>query len=100
MPEESLEAYAILTGMGPTYLWFQWQVLRELAGSFGLQPGQANAALRAMLGGALRTFFDSGLEAAQVVDLVPVKPLADAEPQISQAYRDALPRLYGKLTGA
>ena len=34
--EEKLEAYAVLTAMGPTYLWFQLEVLRSLATSFGL----------------------------------------------------------------
>ena len=53
--------------------------------------GDADRALRAMLDGSVRTFFDPGLGAAQVLDLVPVKPLAEAEPQILQAYRDALP---------
>lgn len=100
VPEETLEAYAILVGMGPTYCWFQWQTLRELAVSFGLAPAEADRALRAMLDGAVRTFFDAGLAPEQVMDLVPVKPLAEAEAGISQAYRDVLPRLYAKLKGA
>ena len=99
VPEETLEAYAILAAMGPTYFWFQWQTLRELAGSFGLAPAEADRALRAMLDGAVRTFFDGGLTAGQVLDLVPVRPLAEAEPQILQAYRDVLPRLHAKLKG-
>jgi hypothetical protein len=33
------------------------------------------------------------------MDLVPVKPLAEAEPQILRAYRDTLPGLYAKLKG-
>src|SRR5512145_945932 len=84
--EPKLEAYAILAAMGPTYFWFQWQTLRELAGEFGLGQAEADTAIRAMLEGSVRTFFDSGLAAAQVIDLVPVKPLAEAEPQIAQAY--------------
>jgi pyrroline-5-carboxylate reductase len=100
VPEETLEAYAILAAMGPTYFWFQWQALRELAASFGLAPADVDRALRAMLDGAVRTFFDAGLTAAQVLDLVPVKPLVEAEPQILQAYRDVLPRLHAKLKGA
>lgn len=100
VPEETLEAYAILAAMGPTYSWFQWQTLREIAGSFGLAPAEVDRALRAMLDGAVRTFFDAGLTAEQVVDLVPVKPLAEAEPQIRQAYLDVLPRLHAKLKGA
>ena len=100
VPEETLEAYAILSAMGPTYFWFQWQTLRELAVSFGLSSTEADRALRAMLDGAVRTFFDAGLTEAQVLDLVPVKPLAEAEPLVRQAYRDALPRLHAKLKGA
>jgi pyrroline-5-carboxylate reductase len=100
VPEETLEAYAILVAMGPTYFWFQWQTLREIAGSFGLAPAEADRALRAMLDGAVRTFFDAGLTAEQVLDLVPVKPLAEAEPQIRQAYLEVLPRLCAKLKGA
>ncbi|HYN01824.1 MAG TPA: NAD(P)-binding domain-containing protein [Vicinamibacteria bacterium] len=100
VPEETLEAYAILAAMGPTYFWFQWQTLREIAGTFGLAPAEADRALRAMLDGAVRTFFDAGLTAERVLDLVPVKPLAEAEPQIRQAYLDVLPRLHAKLKGA
>lgn len=100
VPEESLEAYAILAAMGPTYFWFQWQALRDLAAPLGLAAGDADRALRAMLDGSIRTFFDSGLEAAAVMDLVPVKPLAEAEPQILAAYRELLPRLHAKLKAA
>jgi pyrroline-5-carboxylate reductase len=99
VPEETLEAYAILAAMGPTYFWFQWQALRELAGSFGLGASEADAALSAMLEGAARTFFDPGRTYEEVADLVPVKPLADAEPQIRQAYADKLGGLYRKLSG-
>jgi pyrroline-5-carboxylate reductase len=100
VPEESLEAYAVLAAMGPTYFWFQWQELRELARAFGLASGDADRALRGMLDGAVRTFFDAGLTAGQVLDLVPVKPLAEAEPPILQAYRNSLPQLHAKLKGA
>jgi pyrroline-5-carboxylate reductase len=100
VPEETLEAYAILAAMGPTYFWFQWQTLRELGGSFGLGANQTDAALRAMLEGATQTFFEPGRSYEAVVDLVPVKPLAEAEPQIRQAYNEKLGGLYRKLSGA
>lgn len=100
VPERSLEAYAILAAMGPTYFWFQWQELRQMAAAFGLSAEEADGALRSMLLGAVRTFFDAGLSPAQVLDLVPVKPLAEAEPSILQAYRDTLPALHARLTGA
>jgi pyrroline-5-carboxylate reductase len=53
-----------------------------------------------MVDGAVRTFFDSGRSAEEVIDLIPVKPLAELEPQIVQGYRDALPRLHARLKGA
>ena len=99
VPEETLEAYAILTAMGPTYFWFQWQALRDLAGAFGLSSEATDRALRAMLDGAIRTLFDAGLTPEQVMDLVPVKPLAEAEPQILRVYRETLPGLHARLTG-
>ncbi len=34
--EEKLESYAILTAMGPTYLWFQLYELHSLGRQFGL----------------------------------------------------------------
>lgn len=99
VPEKTLEAYAILAAMGPTYFWFQWQALRELAGSFGLGATEADAALGAMLEGAVKTFFDPGRTYEEVSDLIPVRPLADAEPQIRGAYRETLGGLYRKLSG-
>ncbi|HSD25706.1 MAG TPA: NAD(P)-binding domain-containing protein [Vicinamibacteria bacterium] len=98
--EETLEAYAVLAAMGPTYFWFQWQALRELGASFGLGAADADRALRAMLIGSVRTLLDSGLAPQEVQDLVPVKPLAEAEPQFLEAYRTLLPRLHAKLKGA
>lgn len=95
--EETLEAYAILTGMGPTYFWFQWQALRESAAQMGLAAPDAEAALRAMIEGALSTLFDAGLSPAAVMDLVPVKPLAQMEPDVTAAYHTLLPALYSKI---
>jgi len=98
--EAHLEAYAILSGMGPTYFWFQWQALREIAAGMGLPPAAADAALRSTMTGAVATLLDSGLSPDAVIDLVPVKPLAAAEPAIGAAYRDALPALYAKIRPA
>jgi hypothetical protein len=47
-----------------------------------------------------RIFFDPGRIDDEVADLVPVRPRADAEPRIRQAYSDTLGGLYRKLTGA
>jgi hypothetical protein len=47
VPEEALEAYAILAAMGPTCFWFQWQTMRELAAAFGLVPADPHLEPRA-----------------------------------------------------
>jgi pyrroline-5-carboxylate reductase len=95
--EEHLEAYAVLTAMGPTYFWFQFQQLREVGRSFGIAPAELDAALAAMVVGAAQTFFGSGLSAQDVMDLVPVKPMHDAEEAIRIAFKSRLSEIYQKL---
>ncbi|MBK9140784.1 MAG: NAD(P)-binding domain-containing protein [Verrucomicrobia bacterium] len=97
VPEEKLEAYAVLTAMGPTYLWFQLQVLRELAAGFGLSDAEITPALKRMVCGGARTLLESGLTPAEVMDLIPVKPLAEMESQVTEMYRTRLPALYQKI---
>jgi pyrroline-5-carboxylate reductase len=98
--EAHLEAYAVLTGMGPTYFWFQWQALRDVARDLGLTGAATDAAFRAMVTGALATLLDSGLSPEAVMDLVPVKPLANLEPTVVTAYRDTLPALHARIRPA
>ena len=95
--EEKLEAYAVLTAMGPTYLWFQLQTLRELAATFGLEPAEIDSALMHMVCGAAQTLLESGLSPAEVIDLIPVTPLAAMEPQVTETYRTCLPAIYQKI---
>lgn len=95
--EEKLEAYAVTTALAPTYLWFQMQALRELAVSFGLTPAEADVGLKRMVCGAARTLVDSDLSPAEVMDLVPVKPLAEMEAQVGALYRERLPAVFQKI---
>jgi pyrroline-5-carboxylate reductase len=97
VPERDLEAYAILTGMGPTYYWYQWQALREVAVQFGMSPERADEALRHMLEGSLATLLQSGLPPAAVMDLIPVRPLQSLEESVTAAYGTALPALFAKI---
>lgn len=99
VPEEHLEAYAVLTAMGPTYLWFQFQQVQELGRAFGLSQPELDAGLAAMVMGAAKTYFASALAPADVMDLVPVKPLHDDEEAIRSAYRTRLTGIYQKLKG-
>ncbi len=97
--EEMLEAYAILTAMGPTYFWFQLHALQEIGKSFGLTRQEALEGVTAMARGAAVTMNKSGLSPEAVMDLIPVKPLADEEAQIKQIYRSKLEPLFKQLKG-
>lgn len=95
--EAKLEAYAVLTAMGPTYLWFQLQTLREVAAGLGLSDAEIVPALKRMVCGSARTLLESGLTPAEVMDLIPVKPLAEMEPQVAELYRTRLPAIHQKI---
>lgn len=96
--EETIEAYALISAMGPTYLWFQLGLLRSLGVQFGLSDMAARNAVAKMAHGAVATLLESDLPPEQVLDLVPVKPMGDDEAAIAAIYRSRLEPLYAKLT--
>ena len=98
VPDEQLEAYAILTAMGPTYFWYQFEELEKLGNSFGLDEETTRHALTQMLNGGVKTFFESGMRPDEVIDLIPVKPLESSEKVVREAYQTRLRGLYDKLT--
>lgn len=95
--EGTLEAYAVVAAMGPTYFWPQWEELAALGNEFGLAAVDTRKAVRAMLLGAVDTLFDSGLSPADVIDLVPVKPLGEFEPTLRETYRTRLTAIMNKI---
>jgi pyrroline-5-carboxylate reductase len=98
VPDEDLEAYAILTAMGPTYFWYQFAELVRLGIDLGLDEESTRHALERMLHGGVEAFFGSGLMADEVIDLIPVKPLEATEDGVREAYRTRLRALHDKLT--
>ena len=98
MAEDKLEAYAILTGMGPTYFWFQWLELLRLGKEFGLSEEELSQALLAMLNGAADLLFRSSIKSSEVTDLIPVYPLKDEEKTITNILYEQLSKLFDKLT--
>ncbi len=99
VPEAALEAYALIAAMGPTYLWFQLLELERLGANFGLTQAELTRVVPAMVDGAVRTLYGSGLPPAEVLDLIPVKPLCADEDAIRSIYGDRLGALHAKLTG-
>ena len=99
VPEEQIEAYAVLTAMGPTYLWFQLYELVNLGKSFGLTAEAVESGIANMVRGAVSTMFESGLSPMQVMQLVPRKPFGEEEENIKDIYRTKLTAIYAQLKG-
>lgn len=99
VPDDRLEAYAVLTAMGPTYLWPQLYALADVGQRMGLDPGAALDALVAMVDGALLTMTDADLTPDEVQDLIPVRPLAEPVAAMRAAYGEVLTGLHARLTG-
>ena len=95
--EEKLESYAVLTAMGPTYFWPLLYELIALGESFGLSRAEAESGIKHMLAGTVDTMLESRLSAGDVQDLIPVKPLADVEQVILDAYRTKLTAVFEKI---
>ncbi len=95
--EAKLEAYAVLTAMGPTYFLFQVQEIMSLSRDFGLEEGEIIAASKAMLEGMTAMIFESGLPMDAVMDLIPGKPMSANEEAIREMYRDSLRAIHSKL---
>jgi pyrroline-5-carboxylate reductase len=94
--ESKIEAYAILCGMGPTYLWFQLYQLYDLGISFGLTEDELKNSLEQMVTGTTKTMLSS-FTREEVLDLIPVKPISEIENEWKQVYVDKLTALYNKI---
>lgn len=97
--ERKLEAYAILTAMGPTYFWPQLNELQNLGETFGLTARETETGLVRMMEGTVKTLYASGMAYPDVMNLIPVKPLGEEENTIREMYRAKLQGLYEKLKG-
>jgi len=95
--ENKLEGYAMIVAMGPTYLWFQYYKLIELAMNFGMDEKEAVDAVKNMLKATTDTMFISGLDKTGVIDLIPVKPIGEHEAEILKIYDEKLTGLFQKI---
>jgi pyrroline-5-carboxylate reductase len=98
--ENKLEGYAIASAMLPTYFWFQWQKMVEIAEQTGMTKKEANETIYSTLKYASELFFKSGLSPEEVLDLIPVKPIGAHEEEISAIYESKLMGLFEKIKPA
>jgi pyrroline-5-carboxylate reductase len=95
--EEKLEGYAIISAMLPTYFWFQWRDMVKLGLQMGLSEEESKESVHQTIIAASNLMFRSGLSYDEVIDLIPVKPISDHEPEITAIYHSKLPGLYQKI---
>ncbi|MDP2888749.1 MAG: NAD(P)-binding domain-containing protein [Bacteroidota bacterium] len=95
--EEKLEGYALISAMLPTYFWFQWNELEALGTQMGLTETESRESVFETMSAALNTMYHSGMKPAEVIDLIPVKPIGENEAQIKTIYQEKLMGLFGKI---
>jgi pyrroline-5-carboxylate reductase len=95
--ESKLETYAIVSAMLPTYFWFQWNEMEKIALETGLSEKEAKKAVQQTLKKAWKLYYKSGLTPAEVMDLIPVKPIGENEAEIKNILNTKLIGLFGKI---
>lgn len=95
--ECKLEAYALVSAMLPTYFWFQWNELEKLSKEMGLSDKESRETIYETLKASIDLMYKSNLSFAEVVDLIPVKPIGEFEEQIKAIYKEKLIGLFNKI---
>jgi pyrroline-5-carboxylate reductase len=95
--ERKLESYAIISAMLPTYFWFQWQELEKIGLKIGLNEGETKEAIRETLLAATQLFYNPDLSHEEVMDLIPIKPVAEHEQDIRDCFNSKLLSLFEKI---
>ena len=95
--EVKLEAYAMISAMLPTYFWFQWNELENIGSQMGLTDEECRETIYETMNAALNTMYQSGMKPAEVMDLIPIKPIGESEEQIKGIYQEKLMGLWKKI---
>jgi len=95
--ESKLESYAITSAMLPTYFWFQIQEIEKIAQQIGLSEEEASKTVKSTLKKAIKLYYNSGLTPAEVMNLIPVKPIGENQEQIIEIYQTKLLGLFEKI---
>jgi len=95
--ESKLEGYALLSAMLPTYFWFQWKELSQIGTHMELTLDESSDSVYQTLLAALHLLYRSGLKTEEVMDLIPVKPIAENQTQVCEIYQSKLLSLYERI---
>lgn len=97
--ESNIETYAVLSAMGPTYLW---PLLDEMIVSgvrYGLAPDEAARLVSRMAVACAGMVETSGKDYAARMNMIPSKPMADIEEDLRGLFRTKLDAIHAKLKG-
>jgi pyrroline-5-carboxylate reductase len=83
--------------MLPTCFGFQWQELADIGGKIRLTEDESKKSIYDTIIASLDMMYKSGLTPIEVIDLIPVKPIGDHEPQIAEIYQTRLIGLFEKI---
>lgn len=95
--EDKLEAYAIVSAMLPTYFWFQWQKMQEIAIKCGLDDDESIEVIYRSMQKSVNMFYNADLTSEEIIDLIPVKPIREHETEIEGMLESKLLGLYEKI---
>jgi len=95
--EQKLESYAIISAMLPTYFWFQWDEMEKIGEKIGLDTRETREAIRETLLASTQLFYNPNLSHEEVMDLIPVKPVAEHEQAIRDCFNSKLLPLFEKI---
>ena len=95
--ESMLEGYAMISAMLPTYFWFQWKKMEEIAGKMGFEEAEARKVISNTLKKSMKLYYKSTLTPEEVMDLIPVKPIGEHEDQIREIFDNKILGLYQKI---
>ena len=95
--EGMLEGYAVVSAMLPTYFWFQWKKMEEIAMKTGFSEADAKKVIKDTLSRSIKLYYKSDLTPDEVIDLIPVKPIGENEEQIEQILETKLLGLFDKI---
>ncbi|HNY21850.1 MAG TPA: NAD(P)-binding domain-containing protein [Treponemataceae bacterium] len=96
--ETNLETYAVLSAMGPTYLW---PLLDEMITSgvrYGLTPDESARLVSRMAVASANMIEAPGKDYATRMDMIPSKPMADIEQDLRGLFRAKLDAIHAKLS--
>ena len=84
--------------MGPTYLWPLMDEMARLGAEFGLSPEAARNLVARMAAGSAALFGEPDRNYAALMDMIPVKPMAEDEATLRGAFAARLGGMFKKLT--